>query len=122
MHARIPATPEVPGGDASVEQTVLVEDLSPTGCSLRASTFLGTGVRLLLELEVDGVPAAIRGEVVRSEATALDPPWRHGVQFLDVPRLVQDCIYRELLRRQRDELARRADLRSTRLPAGAELR
>ena len=119
MNLPIDAWPMAFGEDGETHRAatripLLLDDLSPDGCSILSQGFMrdGSWVVLDLDLDVDGEAAEVMGEVVRSESTS-DPthPWRHGVRFSSVQRAVQDRIYREIVRRQRDDLSLRADLR-----------
>jgi c-di-GMP-binding flagellar brake protein YcgR len=97
-------------GIGSMEFEAQTADLSEAGTRVGLDGFgllPDHGATLDLQLEVDGVPLTIKGEVVR--ATARGARWTLSIRFVGLEEKHEDRIRRRVFQALREERARLAD-------------
>jgi c-di-GMP-binding flagellar brake protein YcgR len=98
---------EIPGLD---EDQVIgtLSDLSMGGCQVTARDFIPEGAKIILKLELNEQTIEVQATCLRS-----DPPenirgeWMYGLKFVHLPDRARMQINQEIVRRQREDLARK---------------
>jgi hypothetical protein len=98
---------EIPGLDDD-ELTGTLSNLSMGGCQVTARDFIPEGAKTILKMEINNEILEIQALCLRS-----DPPedirgeWMYGLKFVHLPDSARMKLNQEIVRRQREELARK---------------
>ena len=99
---------EIPGV-ADEQVTGLLSNLSMGGCLIETRGFIPDGAQAAITLDFEPKPIEVQAVCVRA-----DPPedirgsWNFGMRFVHLPETVYARINQEIVRRQREELAKKA--------------
>ena len=96
-------------GVTDEQVTASLANLSMGGCLLETRGFIPDGAETVITLDIEPKPVEVQAVCVRA-----DPPedirgsWRFGMRFVHLPESVYARINQEIVRRQREELAKKA--------------
>lgn len=96
-------------GVADEQVTGLLTNLSMGGCLIETRGFIPDGAETAITLDLEHKPVEVQAVCVRA-----DPPedirgsWKFGMRFVHLPESVYARINQEIVRRQREELAKKA--------------